>query len=278
MDFSTQVPATQGKFALNILTYNVYGVFGWFSPARKRTAKLVQSGILDSYDVLVFQELFSSGHRRGLVRALQKRNHPHCTGVLNRSGHDRWANGGVLICSRYPIVSPVKEMVYEARAGWDRLVAKGAMHVTIQKDGRKFHLVATHAQADESTLYIEQRTQQVQQLHKWIKQLKLPEHEPLMIVGDMNIPKYRGQGVEYRSMLNTLKVADLPEKRGNGLTLDTPTYDPINNGLAAGQEPLVIDYILPSRRHLLPKESSFKRVLALPYSDHYAVHGYVDFE
>lgn len=277
MTFSTQVPNTQNKFALNVLSYNLYGVFGWFSPARRRTARLIESGILDAYDVLVFQELFNAGHREGLVKALKERQHPYCTDVLNGRGHGRWGNGGVIVCSRYPFVQPAQEITYRVSRGWDRLVAKGAMYVAVKKEGRVYHLMATHTQADESTLHTEQRSDQVRQLSDWIRQTKIPVNEPLLVVGDLNVPKYRGQGKEYQSMLDTLQVTDLKELPRDGLELDTPTYDPVNNRLASGDKAWVLDYVLASTAHRQPV-SSFKRVLPLPFSDHYAVHGYVSYE
>jgi len=75
-------------------------------------------------------------------------------------------------------------------ATWDKYANKGAVYITVMKEGHLFHLVGTHLQADEVGDEITAqavRAKQMVELREWLKGFNIPRDEPVIIIGDLNV-------------------------------------------------------------------------------------------
>ena len=99
-------------------------------------------------------------------------------------------NGGVLIMSKYPIDYKV-QYVFKNKAfsTFDYYTNKGAAYVKVNKQGRIYHVIGTHMQADwGNNLLPNVRNKQLKEIRNFIESLNLPKSEPVIVAGDFNIP------------------------------------------------------------------------------------------
>ncbi len=284
-----------GNNGLNVLIYNVAGLLGLpdatrllglprFQLGQSARAKIIPVEIAHKYDSVIICEAFAKQTREPLMDGLKKNGYPYISNVVglekaNKLGKVIGAvagavagplgylvgsrttedirSGGVLIASKWPIVAQ-KSLVFDDCIGVDCNMNKGAAYVAINKNGKKYHIIGLHTNAqwkkDDTTHTI--RHKQFKQLAEFIKNENIPSNEPLIIGGDLNVDAYNQD--EYNGMLKTLRAIHPP--------LDGQykyTWDPALNKLEP-QEDLnikeLLDYILYSKDHLKPTKS-FNRVL-----------------
>ncbi len=258
---------------LDVLTFNAY--LRPFLPENQDKRMPLMAGELAGYDVLLLQELFSNWHRRKLLRSLED-DYPHQSRVL---GHDRGLgqDGGVVIASKWPIELEFQRTFGALCAGKDCFAEKGVLYARINKQGRRFHLFATHLQsgADNAEL----RARQLAAIKALIDRMRLPADEPVLIGGDLNVDRLTDAGTgAFGAMMRTLDAGHPPPAADGAYR---PTIDPALNGLADDKRPQYLDYVLYSRAHLRPTRA-FNRVRPVaargrPLSDHFAVHGHFVF-
>lgn len=300
----------------NVLAYNIYmRPQGAFRDGQGlRVDELPDR--LRGYDVLILSELFDVDIRVRLLGALRRLGYRYQTGVLG-DGAGRGLvlseSGGVVVVSRWPLTN-VQERIFATHGlGWRNLnprrgynaagelacygsdcrADKGILYAVVQKreprqGGQRYHLFATHLQADNSRLDQEARRTQLRMLRQFIDELAIPAGEPVLIGGDLNVD--RGNSAQYAQLLEIL-AATHPPQDGHAYT-----YDPLINPLALEglrsfptglRNPAAhreyLDYVLYSHRHRRPTASTNE--VRMPQStnpwkpghwdlsDHFALYG-----
>ncbi len=282
------VPATTDPEGFRVLAFNAALLPAGGTGVEARAARLAE--VLGGHDALVLSELFADDARERLLRDLSP-EYPWQTSVLEDD--DPLAqDGGVVIVSRWPILHQA-EHFYTGGVGTDSLSAKGAMVASIRGPQGILHLVGTHTQSDadgwaDSVIDgiafpgvftrpapAAVRDRQFRSLEAFLAGLGLPEDEPLVIAGDLNVA--RASTREFEAMLRTLGAVEPAGDR------EGPTWDPGNELVADGDRPARLDYLLVSLRHRgIDPAASRTEVVRLrsptPWdgsrtdlSDHYAV-------
>lgn len=245
-----------------IMNYNVYmldhKISGQTQPV-KRAELLGKSNLFDNIDVITFNELFDNESSTLLMNAIEPK-FPYFTPVLGRQeeGWDDsqgWSSltpedGGVVVMSKFPIEYQAQQ-IFSQSCGADSFSQKGFIHAIINKDGSKYHIIATHVQADDSLCnnpaYI--RLQQFHQINQYIVNADIPSNEMVLIAGDLNVIK---TSPEFNSMLNSLNALEPQSYAGADYS-----WDPSVNALAYDKYPnmggQLLDYILIEKNHLHPK-------------------------
>jgi endonuclease/exonuclease/phosphatase family metal-dependent hydrolase len=288
---------------LDLLAYNVW-LRPWLPDAQEKRAALLPE-LLRGHDVIVLAEAF---HRKLVPQMLEAivDEYPHQTPVLGGltwprplgPGTKMW-NGGVVVASRWPIEA-TDTRSFRPCMGWmDGLADKGVLYAAIRKAGRRYHLFAAHVQADPEPIvhlgyhltfrdadvwFRRYRAQNLEIVRGFIEELELPEDEPVLIVGDLNVNRFGERG-QYGRMLDILKAEAPEETSGHPSTFDCAT-----NSWLTGDSAQWLDYALWSRTHLQPRASHVEVKLMrsrVPYrhrrqnhwdlSDHYAIRARFDF-
>ncbi len=261
-------------------------------------AQDVRGGLIGSapylagHDVVVFQELFDNSASGILMGRLQ--GYPYRTPVVGRSksgwnetkgDYSAFApeDGGVAIASRWPITRKV-QYVFDGACGTDGLSQKGFAYARLDVGGHPVHVLGTHLQADDSLCgsgeAAEVRTAQLQEMRAFVDALAVPENEPVVFAGDLNVDR---NSSEYTGMIATLDAA-IPAYDGH-----PHTTDPVTNALTRKRYPdsprQWLDYVLYDNRHARPASwrNTGQEVWSpawklgsttyTRYSDHYPVLG-----
>lgn len=246
---------------LKLLAYNVYMLTGAISDWSQQTrAELIlQSDVIHGHDAIILNEIFDNGPAQTLLDGL-KSQYPHQTPVLGRtkSGWNQtlgaYSNtapedGGVAIVSRWPIEEQI-QYVYKEGCGADWLANKGFVYIRLDKNGHDYHVIGTHAQAEDGACSdpAAVRKSQFTEMQQFIASKNIPADQVLFIGGDFNVIK---NSAEYPDMLETLHV-NAPDAYAG---FDT-SWDPESNGIAAYNYPDLpseyLDYIFVSRDHAQP--------------------------
>lgn len=244
-----------GAEGVNVLAYNIYmrptSIFSNYQEERASSLGALLRG--GDIDIIVLSEAFDDDIRGSLWRAL-KQVYPYKTKVL---GSDRAfeQDGGVLIISRWPIVSQDERLFEDICSGTDCMADKGVLYAHIVKQGRNYHVFGTHTDADPDKEDVLVRRKQFTIIRQFINDKNIPPDQPVIIAGDLNVNRTDGPG-EYNNMLNILDAVK-PKHNGSSFRY---SYDPRYNDLAEGGKPKMLDYVLYSRRHRHPTVS-FNRVI-----------------
>jgi len=272
-DTSTSAPDTTSPAAgtsssnlayaddLKLLAYNVFMLPGAVSNygQSERAGLILQSDVMHGHDAIILNELFHNSASQILLDGL-KAEYPNQTPVMGR-GYDGWdqtlgayssttpEDGGVAIVSRWPIEEKI-QFVYKDACSADWFSNKGFVYVRLNKNGNPYHVIGTHAQAQNSGCNdaAAVRKNQFTEMQQFIAAKNIPADEVVFIGGDFNVIKSRD---EYPDMLETLRVSAPDAYAG----FDT-SWDPESNGMAATQYPDLpseyLDYIFVSRDHAQP--------------------------
>jgi endonuclease/exonuclease/phosphatase family metal-dependent hydrolase len=287
----------QNRNILNLLSYNVYLRPPIFRNGQQVRAELLPDK-LRGYDAIIFNEMFHPAYRSILLNGLaslpsgtEYQNQTPPLGNSGISNHVFGADSGVIIASRWPI-STVRfrpfstnrrlrfRRGYDAEGnltcyGTDCRGDKGVVYATINKLGRRFHLFATHLQADSSGLDREARMNQIRTIKSFIDEQNIPSDELVIVGGDLNVN--RASSSEYNQMLAELNATH-PEVMGHRFT-----YDRVINRLAKDERSF-LDYVLFSNQHRRPMSSHnevrilrsdrpWRARLISDLSDHFAIYG-----
>jgi len=242
-------PRVSPEHVLDILAYNVFMRPRWlFNDGQiPRTLRLPER--IQGFDVLVLSEAFDTRARHYLLSKLRC-IYPHQTSVLGR-GHVWKINGGVVVLSRWPIVQK-KQIFFSNCSGTDCLSDKGVLYVKLLKGKRYIHLFATHLQAWDMLESRSTRKKQFNSLGDFIQKQSIPAFEPVLIVGDLNVDKY-ARSSEYKDALKSLQAGNPRQRGAQVFSMDTK-----RNGLVWSGKTELLDYVLFSKRHLLPKDAWFE--------------------
>ena len=223
------------KMQFNVLLYNI------FTPVPetlknngqverlKRLPQIFRNiNLLYNVDAIIVCELIPKNYERSLSFELEKLGFLHKTKAI--SGH-KVVNGGVIIFSKHEILYQDQMCYNDLCEGTDCLAAKGLTYARIQKNGKIFNVFGTHLQSWPDQKAVLTRTNQVARVSRYIKDLNIPKHEPVIFGGDFNIDLYRErQHLEY---LLSITNFELPDIHKDSLTF---TNDPYNNNLVGIDE------------------------------------------
>lgn len=215
----------RGPKNVRVLSYNIFmrppGIRNNASDHKNARLSTITELILPQYDIIAFQEMFAYGSSRQsrMIQCAQRKGLPYylCSpskGILNAT-----VDGGLLLCSRYPIVEAAK-LTYKRGVHSDRFSAKGALYAKIAVSPRQFiHVITTHLQASYTPITnltepsVVVRLTQVCALKDFIDECTRDKHpdEPIIVMGDMNVDSRRSRdnGVEdseqYMAMMKILR-------------------------------------------------------------------------
>jgi endonuclease/exonuclease/phosphatase family metal-dependent hydrolase len=217
------VPSQSEK--LKILSWNIYMLPGisLFNGNTKR-AKLIAEKLHNTdYQIIVFQEAFSSVCRGILSKAL-KDTYPYQYGPVNKNHPPFKTNSGLWVVSKFPL-EELDEIRYNVSKGYDKIARKGAAIFQGQFNGTEFQLITTHLQADATSEIRERQCNEI--MDKLLNKYYQP-NIPQIICGDFNIEMDNKK--DYPVMLQTLDAT-------NGeITGDRTTYDEVFNTLGRKSE------------------------------------------
>ena len=200
------------------------------------------------------------------------------------SGVDQ--DGGVIIVARHPITD-ARELVYGDCEGSDCHAAKGFVYAAVEKAGRRYHVIATHAQFGWQPEQSAAKRKQFGQIREFAARLSdSAAGEPIIIGGDFNMLSHEFRELEDDAVLGAVA----PEFLGHPYTRETRN-DWVDRGNG------YVDYIFAFKGAAAPAYSSncplvfrtrydfedgtlFSTVSGediCDLSDHFAVWGFFDF-
>ncbi|GMF65241.1 unnamed protein product [Phytophthora lilii] len=274
---------------LSVGTYNVWmmprkvSAFTSCSPKKNTRARLI-GDMLPPCDIWVLTECFDYRARDILLDKMANAGYFFFSPTvghkrMNKSNMRKLLNGGVLLASKYPILSVRVKLFEGACAGADKLADKGVLYCKILKDGLLVHVFSTHLQAWNDPLSRTMRKLQMDMVANFMRAMDIDEvNDTVLFVGDLNVNYWLNKtNQEYDEMLDIFEAKDpsvvRPRKLGNASDSDQKetaaefkhlrkySFDPRVNALAAdglstdGSLEL-LDYILYSRTHRQPKTAT----------------------
>lgn len=176
---------------LRVMTYNVYLTVPKpikYNGQMQRAKKIVP-GIrqwLPKLDVVVFNEIAIRSAYLVIRRHMHNEGFKHCTSPMK--GTAGLTNSGVAIFSKYRLHNVSYTFFQESCSGADCLATKGFTYTYIKKHNMRIHLIGTHLQAWSSQRAV--RDEQLRKITRFIKDRRISRHEPLVIMGDLNMNVY----------------------------------------------------------------------------------------
>jgi len=261
---------------LKILSWNIYMLpyISLFNNNDQRANKIADKLNESDYQIIVFQEAFSSKCRSVLAKKLSDK-YPYQYGPANKNVLPFRTNSGLWIVSKMPLTK-LGEFQFSICKGFDAVARKGAVLLEGNFKGIKFQLLATHLQADHSHAL---RDKQCAEIKEHLLNPYFREDTPQFICGDFNIDME--DTFNYSRMLQTLDAKN-GELSGNIKV----TYDELDNNLAynANGKKRIIDYVLVRNEGLIEKmerkvQTFFSNIgeNESNLSDHYAMEFSVNF-
>jgi len=196
----------------------------------------MDKGIEKGIDVVCLQELIVPEYRSTMLKEMAMFGWKHFSNPLNttyRSGQIKLASGGVVICSKHPILTQ-HQCVFETDCeAEDCAASKGVVYCRILlPDKNIVNVFSTHFQAWHSQKARNIRYQQALQTADFIKSMNIPDDEALVFCGDANIDVYTRQS-EIRQLMNTIGMELTP--------LDDDSHpfssDPATNTMVGNDSP-----------------------------------------
>jgi endonuclease/exonuclease/phosphatase family metal-dependent hydrolase len=262
--------------SLKILSWNIYMLpyISLFNHNADRAKVIADKLQYSDYQIIVFQEAFSSKCRNILAKRLAK-EYPYQYGPANKTHLPFITSSGLWVVSKIPL-KQLDKIKFSISRGYDIIARKGAVLFQGNFQGVPFQLLATHLQADNSEAV---RAKQCREIKDHLLNQYFNPNIPQLICGDFNIEM--DDHVNYQQMLNTL------EANNGDISGDMKfTYDEIDNTLArtAFGKKKVIDYILVRNEQLINHierkvQTFYARIgrKSSNLSDHYAMEAKVNF-
>jgi len=262
--------------SLKILSWNIYMLpyLSLFNHNAGRARAIADRLEHTDYNIIVFQEAFSSKCRNILARQLAE-EYPFQYGPANKNHWPFISSSGLWVVSKFPLVQ-IGSITFSNSSGLDMLARKGAVLFQGDFQGAKFQLLTTHLQAYNSQHIREKQCTEIKE--HLLNQYFNPDI-PQLICGDFNIDM--DDHIHYQLMLHTLG-----SRNGEISGKMKFTYDEIDNTLIGNVlgKKRVIDYILVRNeqwiKHIERKVQTFKTRIghkSANLSDHYAMEADIFF-
>jgi len=173
---------------LTILSWNIKmfsAPYGWLHNRIERAENIIQSlKNSTNYDVILFQEAFSSKIRKQIYRGL-KLLYPY---QIEPEDHFNFfkTNSGLWAISKMPI-ELIDQISFSKLKEWDWMSSKGAKLYSVIKNDKKILLINTHLQSDYKTNYSSIRRSQYDEINLGLILPYVKINKPLILCGDLNI-------------------------------------------------------------------------------------------
>ncbi len=262
---------------LTALSYNIWALPVIANKIPERLAAMPE--YLANYDVLLLQEVFAP-ERNAFLHTLDiDYGYSYQTAMLDKPGSNIF-DGGVIILSRYPIVNQ-GQFVYPDCSGTDCFADKGVNYAEIIKNGRSYHVFATHAASFDTAIARANRQIQFGQIRDFASALNIPLDETVVYGGDFNVNKLLFPG-DFQQMMTTLESSE-PNYQG----YTESTFDPrININAQAFDVVEYLDYVFVSDSHAVansnvntvrvPRSTDASMWKLWDLSDHFPVEAVID--
>ena len=262
---------------LKILSWNIYMLpyLSLFNGNSSRARVISEQLIKSDYQIVVFQEAFSTKIRRIIKKQLAQR-FPFQYGPMNKNYTPLRTNSGLMIVSKIPL-KIIDQIQFGKLRGFDAVARKGAVLLEGEYADAKFQLITTHLQADNENSI---REMQCMEIKRKLLDSYFDHNKTQLICGDFNVDM--NDTASYHYMLHTLEADN-----GNMMGDVHVTYDEVNNNLARNKnrELKVLDYVLTRNTNLIDKiERRVEKFLSnvngksTNLSDHYALEFVVNFK
>lgn len=179
---------------VRVLTYNIYQPVDKpirFAGQNERMQRLenVLKGLIDTHapDVLVLQEVLNRVSRLSIQPIMQRLGYPYCSDKVQARVT---LSGGILIYSKWPIVTNSYTRFGDMCRGSDCMATKGVTYACLDKQGHLIHVLGTHLQAGLTDEAHSVRREQMTHLKTFVDGLNIPASEPVLLAGDLNIDLY----------------------------------------------------------------------------------------
>ncbi|GLD97853.1 hypothetical protein PINS_up006550 [Pythium insidiosum] len=284
------------RVQLRVGTFNVWmmprklSMFTSISPRKNTRAKLI-ADVLPPCDIWVFTECFDHRARRFLLDGLKTAGYYFDSPTVGHKQRgpdgrylDKLLNGGVVLASRYPILSVRVQLFKELSAGSDKFADKGVLYCQIVKNGLLVHVFATHLQAWNDPPSRKARRGQLEMVAAFMRRMNIDAtRDAVIFTGDFNVDFWlHEKNGEYDEMLDILCANDpsIIRKRFHGRQIDSsepsvpaPLSDiddakrltrhsfdgrlnPLaSDGLSSDGSLELLDYVLVSRAHRQPLQA-----------------------
>ncbi len=198
---------------LTVITYNIqlFPVYAEvaldLNKPSTRVHYLSKMDALQHADVVVFEEAWDHGSR-DILKNMMHKTYPYQYDPVPGNTHGHPLNSGLLIFSRYPMTKKmfVNYQDHQSLVDADRFSNKGAAYFRINKNGKGYNFIATHAQAQNDAKSVSVRQEEFRIIKQNIIDnhfLSISSHEPLIFVGDTNTSFYDKSQFDYmKSTLN----------------------------------------------------------------------------
>ena len=261
---------------ISILSYNVWGTKIYGSKKENERFAAIPAHV-SGYDVLTLSETIDQKATTNILLPALKTEYPYYTKNYHSwlvRGIPMIVGSGLRVVSKYPILNQDVHYFHHC-SGLQCFASKGVVYAKINKLGQVYHIFVSHTQSGDNSKSKQARLDQVQEIKTFIDSKNIPNNEPVIVAGDLNIDKFNKPD-EYATMQTTLNT-QVPSMSGWKYSFDSQ-----HNHWAKGSSEY-IDYILPLNEHLQPLKS-FNHVTPLrstnddlwglwDLSDHYAVTG-----
>lgn len=173
---------------LTILSWNIKmfsAPYGWLHNRIERAENIIQSlKNSTNYDVILFQEAFSSKIRKQIYRGL-KLLYPY---QIEPEDHFNFfkTNSGLWAISKMPI-ELIDQISFSKLKEWDWMSSKGAKLYSVIKNDKEILLINTHLQSDYKTNYSSIRRSQYDEINLGLILPYVKINKPLILCGDLNI-------------------------------------------------------------------------------------------
>ena len=173
---------------LTILSWNIKmfsAPYGWLHNRIERAENIIQSlKNSTNYDVILFQEAFSSKIRKQIYRGL-KLLYPY---QIEPEDHFNFfkTNSGLWAISKMPI-ELIDQISFSKLKEWDWMSSKGAKLYSFIKNDKEILLINTHLQSDYKTNYSSIRRSQYDEINLGLILPYVKINKPLILCGDLNI-------------------------------------------------------------------------------------------
>ena len=173
---------------LTILSWNIKmfsAPYGWLHNRIERAENIIQSlKNSTNYDVILFQEAFSSKIRKQIYRGL-KLLYPY---QIEPEDHFNFfkTNSGLWAISKMPI-ELIDQISFSKLKEWDWMSSKGAKLYSVIKNDIEILLINTHLQSDYKTNYSSIRRSQYDEINLGLILPYVKINKPLILCGDLNI-------------------------------------------------------------------------------------------
>ena len=247
---TAEIGDKKAMWSVNMMTYNLMLPVSEplrFNGQEQRSSRIpaelakLDATMLGGLDIVAFQELIPPGYRHKVLLAMRQIGFPFQTPVLSvpfTTNQFKLASGGVVICSRHPIIATSNHVFDTICEGADCMACKGVVYARILlPNSNVINVFVTHLQAWDTPKASDIRRAQCQQVVTFMKTCNIVADEVVVLMGDLNVDYFSNQA-ELLRMLETMHMTLVPHVTPAGIHA-VFSSDPATNVLVGNDETLM---------------------------------------